>query len=544
MTHPAYPPVEWVRLKVDGSSFKPRFSTGIRSIVSEVALADGSMDRLKIDNPMLDLSLALPDGSLSEDAMRRLQHIMARGVPVVVYSPWASSAKLLAPLSEAHLSTAGTLTEIGTTQMNLLLADSGRGLCSGAGAFFLDGVQTGLGQSSPFPLGTGMLAHSRVYNLLDGETWSITGGTGTPTTEDRASWLNEDQTCMVVYTDGGDAVLESSAFTVVAGETYCVAVAYHSDGEVAVIVNWPTGHTTTTVDNHLQGSGFLVGYVTVPAGETTATLQLKQTSGKMSMWAVPGVYYILEGSTHRAARDVRQIWNDTTDLSHSMAIENLTVGPHLWESGLVCVSGYCQPGWSIPNGTHTTPARPSMIATLADETNDNQLGIGFAYKVGDGKTYLGISYNSTYTYEELTLAHTLGDAYFFMLYFGQTALGADIAAAKVVNLSTGVATTVESLASDIVPIFDSLVVGAKWGTIGTASGMTGHFDGLIGGVSIHGIAYSDLSAFAAYHSDAGVIDLKALTNGRMYKLDMSVSPSPFKRQYYGGSLDLTQIGRL
>ena len=536
VTHPAYPPQEWVRLAV-----RPRIATVLRSIVSEVELSNGEIDQLLLADPMQDLTL---DASALTDAnIRALRHIIARNVPVVVYSPWAGSCKLMAPLSTSCLSTTGTLTEIGTTEFNLLKADPGRGLYSAQDGFFLDGVQTRLGSSSPFPLGTGMLCHGRVYNLTDGETWSVSGSAGTPTMVTRASWLNSAQTAMVAYTDGGTAALECTTFAVTAGDILAVSVAYHSDGAVRVSISWPTSHTVTVVDTGLTGSGLLCGYVTVPAGETTAQLILTQLSGTVSMWAAWGVYYRLEGSTHRQAYEVRQVWNDNTDVHHSAVVEDLFLAPTSWASGLVCVSGYCQPGWGTSSGDYLT-GRLNTVVSVADEANDHNLRGGFAYRVATGKTTVMIFFDSSGNGAALAEDHVLGDSYWFCLYFGMTTLGALTAAFVVTNLRTGSSTTATFGGTYTKPIYDSLVIGAKWGTIGTASGMIDHFDGLIGGVGICNIAHADLTDFIAYHGDARVLETIALTNGRAFSLSMSANPSPWEQGRFSASLSLRQIGRM
>ena len=536
VTHPAYPPQEWVRLAV-----RPRIATVLRSIVSEVELSNGEIDQLLLADPMQDLTL---DASALTDAnIRALRHIIARSVPVVVYSPWAGSCKLMAPLSTSCLSTTGTLTEIGDTEFNLLRADPGRGLYSEQGGFFLNGVQTGLGQSSPFPLGTGMLCHGRVHNLTDGEDWSVSGSAGTPTTETRASWLNEDQTCMVAYTDGGTAILECTSFDTVAGEIYAVTVAYHSDGELDVTIYWPVGGSKTTVATGLTGSGLLCTTVTVPAGQTRGQLQLIQTSGTVSMWAAWGVYYRREGATHRQAYEVRQVAEAVADVHHSAVVEDLFLAPTSWASGLVCVSGYCQPGWGTSSGDYLT-GRLNTVVSVADEENDHDLRAGFAYRVATGKTTIMIWFDSSGVGAALAEDHVLGDSYWFCLYFGMTTLGARVASFVVTNLRTGSSTTVTQGTSATTPIYDSLTIGAKWGTIGTASGMIDHFDGLVGGLGICNIAHADLADFIAYHGDARVLETIALTNGRAFSLSMSANPSPWEQGRFSAVLNLRQIGRL
>jgi hypothetical protein len=74
--------------------------------------------------------------------------------------------------------------------------------------------------------------------------------------------------------------------------------------------------------------------------------------------------------------------------------------------------------------------------------------------------------------------------------------------------------------------------------------MVDHFDGIVGGVGVCNISYTDLAAFTSYHGDTGIVDLMALTNGRAYSMQMQHTPSPWERGYYSAALALTQVGRM
>ena len=560
VTHPDYPPRRHLTLPI-----KARVQTRLRSIEERVELFDGSIDIIKYGEPMLDLVLEVPQCALSADDIRLLEEIQARNIPVMVYSGAVGGTLFTASLSSYDsLRNHDYTIENGdwnATSVKLLEvrgdASTGWNLASiprpvdGTHAIFKRSIahEDANGFSYDFPLGKAYYAYGNLLNKLVDSTFSDVGAVGTESwvldagltaTTAENSWIGESVDTLIIENAGGGAGLPYEVNSILcediqAGYNYVAAVGYSSNGTILAEVGWYTAAdaliSTETIQATTVGSG--VGWVTInaPATATKARMVLTQVTGTVATFSCPclmtsfsaAVDADLSSAGVLLTREALIAQAGGSFLSFNIPETTVTKGTET----VTVLYGYGLPNWEVGAGDDET-SRNTFLC-LENTDIDDTLHCGLYYDGSDNKFFVG----ADATYEARVLAHSIGDVWFFALHWGHGTTGAEI---TVYNLTAGTNDSKE-ITSGVAEIYNKLYIGH----------MPDHrhaFNGLIGGVNIATIADSDLSNFFDRMTNPDLIDLFAMTNGRYYTIENTLTPSPWERRKYSGNISLKQVGRV
>lgn len=525
-TDPDYPPRLFVRL-----SLKPKYTRTTTPVVNAITLLNGLQDVLKIANPVETLGFSL-GGNVSRDQVQILEQIIARNVPVKIYSLTGGGAVYsLSCQGQIPTSSYNALTADDNTPY-LLQADSGSGYyfegVSNSDEY-TTGVPTGYSTSSHFILQQGLICQQAVQNYVENSILAdATGWSGA--TVISGSWLNDD--LGMIYIDDNSSI-HSDAITVTEDKTYRFLCGYTSNGQVRIRVHWLTGGSppsATVFVTHEKGTGFINDNLEIPAGQSSCRIEVEAQDGDAAYFTAPA---ILGGKTSdESVNEVGIIPYSSSTAPFTTGglcqISNLRLIPAFEDDDVMLVGAYCQPFWDTPNGGSGSK---NLVLSLRDTNKGDWLEAGFDFS-GENKRFI-FGVNNGFTGQ--TISHDRGDVWYVCIYYGWDR-GTAKRIARAVNITQG-NTYTETSATECSFMMDELTIGGRY--YNTPSWQ---LNGIAGGVSAMTIDYDCVADFTTNMSNSDNVDLYSITAGRVFTLTGKFTPSPWERQKYTGSISLKQAG--
>jgi len=540
-------------------------------VTSSTKAVDGTTYRLSLAEPLADIKLDASTGGISDENMRFFEEVERRNVPVLLYTSVPGSQRYSFALNSTVDSEGITggfreydLSSYGDPDGTYILkADAGSGYhlqsVSGDAAIFSNSIPTGKSSSAAFPFNRGFVVGPAVKNGvlnssfsgLSGSLpygWSGTAGGhyGTST----SSWLNDN--IGSAFVDDSLAALPLEIYNTdwidcTPNLFTTFGVGYSTDGDVKVYVEYSGGAPDEVLANHVTGTDYILETIQIPAGEVRCKLNLVLQSGHMVYWSAPfsadarhpAGSLDISGTTYIPLNDdIVGGFDLPASGGGAVVYTDLKIAPYNSDYGVATVAGYV-----LPRGEFVefSADKQNVVFELQNSDNiGNQIYCGF-FKVG-GQDYMFVSHGGTNTMTAID--NDLGDQWFCTLSFGKESHGLDYLEARFYNLTSGVEySAVYATPMDILQYYDQLTIGGRC-ACGSTFSPSNHLNGIIGGVSVGAIEESDIPTMMQRMTNADLIDLYSLTSERVFSLSLNMSPSPWERQKYKGTITLEQTGRL
>jgi len=397
--------------------------------------------------------------------------------------------------------------------------------------------------SKDLPLGRGVAILSKSTNYIKNSlfahdsssvyNWALSSGTPMPR-------INADGWMGVPALElWGTEVWSSSAVDISSlsdGDNFAVSFGWRTDGTMDIRLTFFNGGSSISkAITKLKGSGYCNYKATVPPGYGGAGADVKMlvslTTGIRGSFCAPQIVLDISGLTGRKEYPVF-IGASGNNKIGSITAQTLKYTGN-WQAGvyriggtadaMIIVSGYIQPMLSVTSNINEA----KYVYTLVDSYSGKYSSVYLYYSGALLTAYL---YSDGVLYSGTTItSYNPGDTIFMALYVGWTSgtytLGFKT---RVVGGDTTYSAE-DNTSADKFVIYDTLYVGsAKDGTMGA--------DSIFQDVNVWSGTEAMVAAQVKYMADPANLMEHREVLGRKYRISANLSPNPYNRRRYDGTI--------